>query len=83
MPDGHVDYWNHIAVDPEVRFGKPCIAGTRIAVSDILEKMSYGMTEEDILSEWDYLTPDSDQILSSVRIQRPPGHGLAVPNHPA
>lgn len=57
MPDSHVDYWSHIAVDPEVRFGKPCIAGTRIAVSDILEKMSYGMTEEDILSEWDYLTP--------------------------
>jgi len=57
MPDGPIDYWNHITVDPDVRFGKPCIVGTRITVSDILEKMAFGMTEDDILSEWDYLTP--------------------------
>ncbi len=25
----------HITVSPEVRFGKPCIAGTRIAVEDV------------------------------------------------
>lgn len=52
-----IDYLEHITVDPEVRFGKPCIVGTRIAVSDILEKLAHGMTEDDILSEWDYLTP--------------------------
>ena len=57
MPDGPIDYQNHIAVDPGVRFGKPCIVGTRLAVSDILQKMAYGMTEDEILSEWDYLTP--------------------------
>ena len=56
MPAEPIDYWNHITVDPEVRFGKPCIVGTRITVGDILEKLAYGMTEEDILAEWDYLT---------------------------
>ena len=58
MSHGVLDYQSHITTNPEVRFGKPCIAFCgRIAVSDILEKMSYGMTEGDILSEWDYLTP--------------------------
>lgn len=28
---------NRIAVDPRVHFGKPCVAGTRIAVQDVLE----------------------------------------------
>ena len=57
MPVDMPDYLDHITVDPEVRFGKPCIAGTRITVSDVLEKLAYGMTEDDILTEWDYLTP--------------------------
>ena len=51
------DYWEHITIDPGVSFGKPCIAGTRLAVSDILAMLAGGMTEEDILSEWHYLTP--------------------------
>ena len=51
-----IDYWEYITIDPGVRFGKPCIAGTRITVGDILEKMSYGMTEEDILATWHWLT---------------------------
>ena len=56
MSTGTIDYWAHITIDPRVRFGKPCIVGTRITVGDILEKMVYGMTEEDILAEWQYLT---------------------------
>lgn len=28
---------DRIAVDPRVHFGKPCVAGTRIAVQDVLE----------------------------------------------
>jgi len=38
----------HIVVDPEVRFGKPCIKGTRITVGDILQWLSGGMTEQGI-----------------------------------
>ena len=51
------DYWEHITINPGVSFGKPCITGTRLAVRDVLAMMAGGMTEEDILAEWDYLTP--------------------------
>jgi uncharacterized protein (DUF433 family) len=34
-----------IAVDPAVRFGKPCIRGTRISVGDILGYLAGGMSE--------------------------------------
>jgi uncharacterized protein (DUF433 family) len=39
----------YISVNPDIRFGKPCITGTRIAVNDILEWLASGMTHEEIL----------------------------------
>ena len=45
-----------ISIDPEIRFGKPCIKGTRIAISDILGWMASGMTNEEILVDYPYLT---------------------------
>jgi uncharacterized protein (DUF433 family) len=42
----------HIVVDPEIRFGKPCIKGTRITVGDILQWLSAGMTEQEILEDY-------------------------------
>jgi uncharacterized protein (DUF433 family) len=41
-----------ITVTPGVRSGKPCIRGTRIAVSDILEHLAGGMTEDQILADF-------------------------------
>jgi uncharacterized protein (DUF433 family) len=45
-----------ISVDPAVRFGKPCIRGTRISVGDILEYLGSGMSEDQILKEFPQLT---------------------------
>jgi len=42
----------HIVVDPEIRFGKPCIKGTRITVCDILQWLSTGMTEQEIITDY-------------------------------
>ena len=42
----------HIVIDNEIRFGKPCIKGTRIAVGDILQWLSSGMTEQEILEDY-------------------------------
>ncbi len=41
-----------ISVDPNVCFGKPCIRGTRIWVSLILDFLANGMTMEEILAEY-------------------------------
>ena len=42
----------HIVIDNEIRFGKPCIKGTRITVGDILQWLSAGMTEHEILEDY-------------------------------
>lgn len=57
-----VDYKLHIEVDPEVRFGKPVIKGTRITVYDVLQWLASGMTNEDILLDFPQLT--EEQILA-------------------
>ena len=46
----------YISINPELRFGKPCIRGTRIAVTDILQWLASGMTQEEILSDYSSLT---------------------------
>ncbi|MBK1616899.1 hypothetical protein CKO42_00205 [Lamprobacter modestohalophilus] len=45
-----------ISIDPQVCFGKPCIAGTRIWVSLVLDWMAAGMTEREILEDYPQLT---------------------------
>jgi uncharacterized protein (DUF433 family) len=57
-----MDYRNYIEIDPQVRFGKPCIKGTRISVYDVLSWLSSGMTVDEILGDFPQLT--KDQILA-------------------
>lgn len=45
-----------ISSQPGIRFGKPCIAGTRIAVQDILSWLASGMTNDDIVEDFPELT---------------------------
>ena len=45
-----------ISIDPNVCFGKPCIRGTRIWVSLILDFLANGMTTEEVLEEYSQLT---------------------------
>lgn len=46
------DFTDHIAIEPGIRSGKPCIRGTRITVSDVLEYLASGMTEQEVLQEF-------------------------------
>ena len=46
------DFIKHIVIDPDIRFGKPCIKGTRIAVVDILQWLASGMTITEILEDF-------------------------------
>ncbi len=47
-----------IAVDPEVRFGKPCVRGTRITVGEVLGYLAGGMSEAELLADFPQLTHD-------------------------
>ncbi len=47
-----MSYRDRISVDPNVRSGKPCIKGTRITVYDILEYLAGGMSEDDVLRDF-------------------------------
>ena len=49
---------DRISVDPEVRNGKPCIKGTRITVYDVLEYLAGGMTEAEIVADFQDLKAD-------------------------
>jgi len=46
---------DRISIDPEVCFGKPCIKGTRIWVSLILDFLASGETENGILAAYPQL----------------------------
>ncbi|MDB5277636.1 DUF433 domain-containing protein [Ferruginibacter paludis] len=45
----------YIAVNPEIRFGKPCIKGTRITVCDILKWLASGMSYSQVLEDYPLL----------------------------
>jgi uncharacterized protein (DUF433 family) len=47
-----------ISIDPNVCFGKPCIRGTRIWVSLILDFLASGMSMEELLAEYPQLEMD-------------------------
>ena len=47
---------DRITIDRSVRFGKPCVRGTRITVGDVLSYLAAGMTEEQLLAEFTQLT---------------------------
>lgn len=53
-----MDYRDRIAVDAQVRFGKPRVQGTRITVGDILSYLASGMSEAEILADFPELTGD-------------------------
>ena len=55
MPTVHSTLLARITIDPDVRFGKPCVRGHRITVQEILEWLSGGATQEQILADYPQL----------------------------
>ena len=54
-----MDYKEFITTNPAVRSGKPCIRGTRITVSDVLEYLAGGMSEDEVLHDFPELTREA------------------------
>lgn len=57
-----VDYREYIEVDPNVRFGKPVLKGTRITVYDVLQWLASGLSHEEIIADYPQL--NDNQILA-------------------
>jgi len=55
---------SRITMSPEVCHGKPCLRGLRYPVELILELLSSGMTEDEILADYEDL--DHDDILAAL-----------------
>ena len=51
-----MNYQDIITIEPGKRGGKPCIRGMRITGYDVLEDMASGMSQEEVLNEFPYLT---------------------------
>lgn len=52
------DLLKRISIDPRVCFGKPCIRGTRIWVSLIVDNLAEGVSEAEILAAYPQLQSD-------------------------
>jgi uncharacterized protein (DUF433 family) len=50
-----MDLLTRNSVDPEIRFGKPCVRGTRISVGEVLGYLATGMTAEQLRAEFPQL----------------------------
>ena len=59
-----------ITRDARVMGGKPCIRGMRITVYDVLEYLASGMSVEDVLRDFPYLTREDIQACLSYAADR-------------
>jgi len=46
---------SRITIDPNIAFGKPCIRGTRVWVSLIVDNLAAGVSEDEIMSAYPIL----------------------------
>ena len=67
-----------ITFDPEQCGGRPCIRGYRLRVSDVLDMLATGMSEAEILGEYDFLEPD-DIRAALVYASQQLNHPVLVP----
>ena len=67
---------------PGKRGGKPCIRGLRITVSDVLGYLAAGMSEDDILRDFPYLTREDIRACLAFAADRERRIALAVATPP-
>lgn len=71
-----MNWQERITLDPEILVGKPVIKGTRISVEFVIDLLGKGWTAEQILKEYDHLTPEdiraclayASEVLKSERV---------------
>lgn len=70
------EYKKYISINTEVRFGRPILTGTRIAVYDVLNWLANGMSQEEILADFPELT--KEQILACLAYAADREHNIRV-----
>ncbi|MEL6162018.1 MAG: DUF433 domain-containing protein [Cyanobacteria bacterium J06627_32] len=53
-----MNYQDIITIEPGKRSGKACIRGMRITVYDVLSYLAAGMSQEEVLADFPYLTQE-------------------------
>lgn len=71
-----MNYTEYIEINPEKRFGKPIIIGTRISVYDVLSWMADGMSINYIIFDFPELT--ENQIKACLSYAADKEHKLKV-----
>jgi uncharacterized protein (DUF433 family) len=73
------DYRSIITIEPGKRGGRPCIRGMRITVYDVLSYLAAGMTREEVLSDFPYLTDQDISACLAFAADREQQHAFAGP----
>jgi uncharacterized protein (DUF433 family) len=63
-------YQSIITIEPGKRGGRPCIRGMRITVYDVLSYLASGMTNQQILADFPYLTQEDIQACLAYAAER-------------
>jgi len=71
-----MNYTNYIEINPEKRFGKPIIIGTRISVYDVLSWLAEGLSANDIILDFPEL--NEEQIKACLSYAADKEHKLRV-----
>ena len=61
---------SRITIEPGKRGGRPCIRGMRITVYDVLSYLAAGMTVDEVLDDFRYLTSEDIQACLAYAAQR-------------
>ncbi|EAR21994.1 DUF433 domain-containing protein [Nitrococcus mobilis] len=73
-----VDYRSIITIEPGKCGGKPCVRGMRITVYDVLDYLASGMSTDEILADFPYLTREDIQACLAFAADREK-HMLSIP----
>ncbi len=71
-----MDVAQHIEINPKIMMGKRVIKGTRITVESLLEKLSAGETEDDILRAHPHITTENIKAALSFAAQALKGENI-------
>jgi uncharacterized protein (DUF433 family) len=71
-----MNYSEHISINPSVRFGKPCVKGTRITVYDVLGWLASGRSIPQIISDFPEI--NEEQIKTCLRFAADKEHKYKI-----